>query len=73
MRERRDWWGAGIGRKAGGWREEIRQWWLSLNPGERLFWPICGINLLVFAAWRLPGLQAFMARWFLSSPSAQAE
>ena len=74
-RERRGWWdwgAAGEGRKAGRWREELRQWWQALGPGGKLFWPLCGLNLLVFSAWRVPSLQPFMARWFLCGPSAQA-
>jgi len=67
--ERRTWWGTGGERKTGVWREELRQWWASLGPGERLFWPLCGLNLLVFAAWRLPVLQPFMTRWFLCGPA----
>ena len=74
-RERREWWGAGGaggGRKAGRWREELRQWWRALSQGDRLFWPLCGLNLLVFAAWRVPALQPFLGRWFLCGPSSPA-
>ena len=65
----------------------MRQWWEAqvicfhekLHPdcfpqtdGEKLFWPIAGLNLLVFAAWRVPGLQPSMIKWFTSNPASSA-
>jgi len=38
-------------------REELRQWWVALPDSEKLFIPICFLNCLVFAAWRIPALQ----------------
>jgi len=61
-----------FGRKAGSFREEIRQWWNSLQDHEKLFIPICTINCLVFCGWRIPALQGFMMKWFLASPSGSA-
>ena len=58
-------------RKVGDLREEVRQWWASLKSGEKLFWNICGLNVLVFLGWRLPALQPFMMKWFLSSPDCK--
>ena len=60
-------------RKVGVWREEMRQWWAGLTDGQRLFWPLCGANLLVFAGWRVPALQSFMMKWFTCGPSGPAK
>ena len=43
-----------------------------MNEGEKLFWPLCGINILVFFAWRIPGLQPSMMRWFMSNPGSES-
>jgi len=64
-----DW---GAAKKAGDFREEVRKWWSNLNDGEKLFWPLCGVNIAVFLAWRIPGLQPFMTRWFMSNPGSQS-
>lgn len=64
---------SGGGRKAGEWRQELRQWWLGLTEGQRLFWPLCALNGLVFTAWRLPALHPFMMRWFLCGPAGPAK
>ena len=66
----RVWWQGG--RKAGEWREGVRSWWAAAGEGERLFWPLAGLNLLVWAGWRVPALQATMMRWFTSSPAGRA-
>lgn len=67
-----EWWGTQTGRKSGEFRESMRQWWASQSDGEKLFWPIAGLNLLVFAAWRVPGLQSTMIKWFTSNPAGSA-
>jgi len=59
-------------KKAGELREEMRKWWAGLGEGEKLFWPICGLNMIVFAAWRVPFLQQTMIRLFMSNPSSKA-
>ena len=73
-REARRWVFGQLGgqRKAGAWRENLRQWWAGLSDGERLFWPICGANILVFTGWRIPALQPFMTKWFLCGPAGPA-
>ncbi|KAJ8960921.1 hypothetical protein NQ318_020221 [Aromia moschata] len=50
---------------------EIRNWWNGLTPGERVFVPICALNVLVFAAWRIPRLQPLMMRYFCSNPASE--
>lgn len=55
------------GRKAGDWREALSSWWAGLPQGHRLFWPIAGLNLLVWCAWRLPSLEPTMLRLFMCS------
>jgi len=69
-----DWWTGmewGV-KKAGGWREELHQWWSKQHEGEKLFWPICFLNVLVFAAWKVPALQGTMLKYFASNPGAKA-
>ena len=58
--------------KAGEWREEVRKWWEGLGDGEKLFWPICGLNVLVWAGWKVPALQSTMMKWFMSNPASKA-
>lgn len=67
-----DWKGEYFGRKAGDFREELHQWWTRLPPSEKLFVPICALNCLVFAAWRIPSLQGTMLRWFTANPGSKA-
>jgi len=61
-----------FGRKAGDFREEMRQWWIKLPISEKVFIPICFLNCLVFAAWRVPALQATMLKWFSGNPASSA-
>lgn len=49
---------------------EVKNWWNNLTSGERLFVPICGLNILVFLAWRVPPLQGFMMKYFCSNPAS---
>lgn len=49
----------------------LQNWWASLTPGERVFVPICAINLAVFGAWRVPALKNFMMAYFCSNPAAR--
>lgn len=58
--------------KQGELRKEINRWWNNLTPGERVFAPICALNILVFAAWRIPRLQPFMLKYFCSNPGGAA-
>ncbi|XP_060526467.1 presenilin-associated rhomboid-like protein, mitochondrial [Cylas formicarius] len=46
------------------------KWWNSLTPGQKVFAPICAINVLVFCAWRVPRFQPFMLRYFASNPAS---
>ncbi|EDW35017.1 GL20022 [Drosophila persimilis] len=50
---------------------EIRQHWDNLNTGEKVFAPICLVNLLVFGLWRVPRLRATMITYFTSNPAAR--
>ncbi|KAJ9595193.1 hypothetical protein L9F63_013502, partial [Diploptera punctata] len=47
-------------KKFGSWRNDIHNWWNGLTEGQKLFFPICFINCLVFLAWRVPQLQGTM-------------
>jgi rhomboid-like protein len=50
-------------------KEEMRKKWNQLSPGEKIWGPICGINLLVYGLWRVPALRNFMLRNFASNPA----
>ncbi|ERL93545.1 hypothetical protein D910_10834 [Dendroctonus ponderosae] len=50
--------------------KELNKWWNSLTPGQKVFAPICALNLLVFAAMRIPRLQPFMLNYFTSNPGS---
>jgi len=70
------WWNArtqelGV-KKAGDFREEMRQWWSELPEGEKLFWPLCFLNVAVWAAWKVPALQPCMLRNFTSNPGSRS-
>ncbi|KAG5896528.1 hypothetical protein JTB14_020501 [Gonioctena quinquepunctata] len=52
-------------------KKEVTAWWNSLTPGERIFVPICALNILVFIAWRIPRLQPHMMTYFCSNPGSQ--
>lgn len=54
------------------WRKELNGWWSRLTPGERVFAPICALNVLVFSLWRIPRLQPLMVRYFSSNTAARA-
>lgn len=49
---------------------EVNNWWCGLTPGEKVFVPICGLNILVFLAWRIPRFQPFMLNYFCSNPAS---
>ncbi|XP_050309376.1 presenilins-associated rhomboid-like protein, mitochondrial isoform X2 [Anthonomus grandis grandis] len=50
--------------------KDIKRWWNSLTPGQKVFAPICAINILVFFAWRIPRLHPFMINYFASNPAS---
>lgn len=54
------------------WRKDMSSWWNKLSPGERIFAPILGLNVLVFGLWRIPQLQPMMVKYFASNPAAKA-
>lgn len=58
--------------KEGDFRKMINKWWNGLNEGEKVFWPICFINAVVYACWNNPALQQTMLRYFCSNPAAHA-
>lgn len=47
-----------------------RFYWNKLSSGEKVFVPICALNLLAFGLWRVQRLQPFMLRYFCSNPVA---
>lgn len=57
-------------RKQGSWRNDVNTWWNGLSEGQKLFFPICFANCLVFLAWRVPQLQGTMVRYFCSNPAS---
>ncbi|XP_015608681.1 presenilins-associated rhomboid-like protein, mitochondrial isoform X2 [Cephus cinctus] len=55
-----------------GWRGEMENWWRSLTDGQKIFVPICFINVLIFCAWRIPSFQGTMLRYFCANPASSA-
>jgi len=53
-------------------KSTIKHYWKKLSQGEKVFAPICAINLLVFGLWRVHRIQPFMLRYFCSNPVAKA-
>lgn len=49
---------------------EVKKWWNSLTPGQKVFMPICALNVLVFIAWRIPRMHPFMLNYFASNPAS---
>lgn len=52
-------------------KRDIKQLWERLSPGERVFVPICALNVLVFGLWRIPSLRHTMVKYFCSNPAAR--
>lgn len=52
-------------------KNEMRRLWNLLTPGEKVFGPILGLNLLVFGLWRVPSLKSFMLKYFASNPAGR--
>lgn len=53
-------------------KQDIKNWWQSLAPGERIFAPILALNLIVFGLWRIPRFQPLMLKYFCSNPAGKA-
>ncbi|CAK9813489.1 Presenilins-associated rhomboid-like protein, mitochondrial [Anthophora plagiata] len=51
-----------------GWRHKMETWWNNLSEGEKMFIPICFLNVLVFLSWHIPAFRPTMNRYFCSSP-----
>lgn len=45
-------------------KNSIFKWWDSLRENQKVYLLILGLNLLVFAAWRIPSLEPMMMRYF---------
>lgn len=54
--------------KAGSYRQTLNAWWNDLLPGQKVVASIIGLNVGVFALWRIVPLQRFMLGLFASSP-----
>jgi len=48
--------------------KKVKAWWNCLSPGEKVFWPICGINAAVWLAWRIPSWAPSMVNYFSCTP-----
>ncbi|KOC65357.1 Presenilins-associated rhomboid-like protein, mitochondrial [Habropoda laboriosa] len=53
-----------------GWRYKMHTWWNNLSEGEKMFAPICFLNVLVFLSWRIPAFRPTMYRYFCSNSGA---
>lgn len=51
-------------------KSRIKWYWNHLSSGEKVFVPICALNLLVFGLWRVQRIQPFMLKYFCSNPVA---
>jgi len=58
--------------KRGDWRSELSVWWQGQSNGQKIFWPICFANCLVFLAWRVPQWGGTMSRYFASSIASKS-
>ncbi|KAK6633245.1 hypothetical protein RUM44_003846 [Polyplax serrata] len=59
-------------RKKYTWRQEINKKWNQLSQGQKLFVPICFLNVLVFLSWQIKRFQPGMMKYFCSSPFGEA-
>lgn len=59
-------------KKAESWHRQIETWWNNLPTSEKVFIPICALNVLVFGLWRIPRLQPHMVKYFCASPIGRA-
>lgn len=50
---------------------EVKKLWNQLTPGEKVFAPLCTLNLIVFGLWRVPRLQGTMMKYFCSNPASR--
>ncbi|CAL7949259.1 unnamed protein product [Xylocopa violacea] len=53
-----------------GWRRKMQKWWSSLPEGEKMFIPICFLNVLVYILWRIPAYRPTMYKYFSNSPAS---
>lgn len=54
------------------WQKDMTSWWGSLTTADKIFIPICGLNMIIFGLWRVPRLQPFMLKYFVANPGARA-
>lgn len=47
---------------------DLKEAWARMSPGDQLFVPICGLNVLVFALWRVPRMQNMLLKYFCANP-----
>lgn len=50
---------------------EVKKFWNQLTPGEKVFAPLCALNLIVFGLWKVPRLQGGMMQYFCSNPASR--
>ncbi|XP_073971716.1 rhomboid family intramembrane serine protease rho-7 [Rhodnius prolixus] len=65
-------WLQGTTKKVGKWRNDFNRWYSRLSESEKVFIPICLLNVLVFLAWRVPKFQPTMVKYFCSNPAGSA-
>ncbi|XP_054273243.1 presenilins-associated rhomboid-like protein, mitochondrial [Macrosteles quadrilineatus] len=59
-------WESWVTPKYGQFRQHMHMWWNSLSAGDKVFAPICFLNVLVYLAWRVPAWQPVMMLYFTS-------
>ncbi|KAL9912458.1 presenilins-associated rhomboid-like protein, mitochondrial [Glossina fuscipes] len=53
-------------------KKDVKRHWDQLTPSEKIFVPICAVNVLVFLAWRVPAWREVMLHYFCSNPASRA-
>lgn len=67
-----DWFKSKFAQQKNDIKSTVKYYWMKLSPAEKLFVPICALNVAVFGLWRIQRFQPFMLRYFCSNPVAKA-
>ncbi|CAG7831782.1 unnamed protein product [Allacma fusca] len=53
--------------KQSGILDDVSRWWRKLTKNEQIYWPIFGLNILIFIAWQISSLTPVMLKWFCTT------
>lgn len=51
-------------------KRDCKRIWDKLSPGDKIFAPLCALNILVFGAWHIPNFRPVMVKYFCSNPAS---